>query len=526
MESVAVPEAESASNTQAISSEPLKLDQIESQFTHKVGGLNVLICSWNVGNAEPKAEEISKYWINPTDDTDLVAVGVQECAYKAANGEKQDPHFDNIVAQSCGPDFYEVSTHHLWEMRLYVFARKKHQSFILNVEVANEATGIAHILGNKGGLITKFDAYGVSLCFISCHLAAHQGKVKDRNGNCEEICRNARIANKQLDVISQFDHCFFLGDLNYRIDLVGEEGTEEAEQWAKVAKLVEEENWSKLYEGDQLQQNISAGKCMSGFIDTVPQFMPTFKVLREPGTTYKNQRIPAYCDRILHKSMPSSAQDITNTMFRNCPDLTTSDHKPVHGTYAVKLPPPLTLKGPVGPVLVFDEIGAKNLIAADIRTSDPYVLFFTNPTELFASEKTPQTEMVKRSLSPTWKSMRLPVMRTSEADALCRVDLVLSVWDADLGPNPDDPLGNAVIALTDLVPASFIAQGPPGTADVASAKKSEPIAFERKLFLDGKHAKDGCVIYGKAHLEWPSQLDRDSSFKNNEFNCCYQCSIQ
>jgi hypothetical protein len=514
----AIPQADSAENMQAVTDAPLRLDQIESQITtSKVAGLNILVCSWNVGNAEPKAEEISKYLINPTDDTDIVAVGVQECAYKAANGEKQDPHFDNIVAQSCGSDFFMVSSHHLWEMRLYVYARKKHQSFILDVEEVKEATGIAHILGNKGGVITKFNAYGTSLCFISCHLAAHQGKTKDRNGNCEEICRNARIANKQLDVISQFDHCFFLGDLNYRIDLPGEEEKEESEQWALVKALVDAEDWDKLYAGDQLQRALKNNDCMSGFVDTKPEFMPTFKVLRQDGTTYKDQRIPAYCDRILTKSMPSKAADIRNTMFQNCPQLTTSDHKPVHGSFAIDVKPACPLEGAVGPVLVFDELSAENLIIADITTSDPYVLFFTNPTELFSCSKTPQTEMVKRTLNPTWKSMRLPRMRTKDPRQLERVDLVLSVWDADFGPNADDPLGNTIISLSDLVDAEFLSQaGEPG-------KSSTPIEFSKPLFLDGKFAKQGSIIKGKAHLEWPKT---DESFKNNEFGCCYKCSIQ
>jgi hypothetical protein len=389
---------------------------------------------------------MKKFWINVSDEIDIVAVGVQECAYKASNGQHQDPHFDNCVKECCGEDFVMLSKHHLWEMRLYVLARKKHEKFITNIEQKTEATGIAHILGNKGGVIIKLEAYGSSLCFISCHLAAHQGKVNDRNGNCAEICRNARLSNKHLDVTSQFHHCFLFGDLNYRIDLPSAgrfaewDDADDDTKWDAVKDLVDEEKWSELYAGDQLVREIKAGRTLAGFKETVPAFMPTFKVERQVGTEFKRQRIPAWCDRILVRSLPTYEADITNMSFTSCPDLSTSDHKPgemmrinilkhkhwartlcsysvlthctrtlysVKGVYSISVQPPLQMSEG-GPTLVFDELHCKNLIIADFATSDPYVYFFSDPPNLFAGKKTPKTEVVKRSLNPTFKPQRLP----------------------------------------------------------------------------------------------------------------------
>jgi phosphatidylinositol-bisphosphatase len=206
---------------------------------------------------------------------------VQECAYKAANGEKQDPHFDNCVKECCGDDFIMLSKHHLWEMRLYVLVRKKHQEFISNIEEKTEATGIAHILGNKGGVVTKLEVYGMSFCFISCHLAAHQGKTKDRNGNVEEIFRNARMSNKLMDISSQYHHCFLFGDLNYRIDPDVPEDADDDQKWDTVKALVDAEDWPTLYKCDQLVWEIDGGRTLAGFKDAVPKFMPTFKVERQ-----------------------------------------------------------------------------------------------------------------------------------------------------------------------------------------------------------------------------------------------------
>jgi hypothetical protein len=51
------------------------------------------------------------------------------------------------------------------------------------------------------------------------HFAAYwQAKyVQRRNQDVREILQNARLGNTKLD-LTQFDHCFWLGDLNYRID--------------------------------------------------------------------------------------------------------------------------------------------------------------------------------------------------------------------------------------------------------------------------------------------------------------------
>ena len=78
--------------------------------------------------------------------------------------------------------------------------------------------GLAHVVGNKGGLIVRcedtsasigsllaayrFQCLGTSLAFISCHLAAHEGEShrKDRNDNCAEVLEGARVAYKKADV--------------------------------------------------------------------------------------------------------------------------------------------------------------------------------------------------------------------------------------------------------------------------------------------------------------------------------------
>jgi Ca2+-dependent lipid-binding protein len=78
----------------------------------------------------------------------------------------------------------------------------------------------------------------------------------------------------------------------------------------------------------------------------------------------------------------------------------------------------------------------QNLIIADFATSDPYVHFFSDPPDLFDCKKAPKTEVVKRSLNPTFKPQRLPRIRLDDPDQLEKACLMLSVWDHDLGLNP------------------------------------------------------------------------------------------
>ena len=51
-------------------------------------------------------------------------------------------------------------------------------------------------------------------------------RLTHRSANYAEIMRNLNIGNRKISqFLHQFDHVFWLGDLNYRIDM-GNHGTE------------------------------------------------------------------------------------------------------------------------------------------------------------------------------------------------------------------------------------------------------------------------------------------------------------
>jgi hypothetical protein len=118
---------------------------------------------------------------------------------------------------------------------------------------------------------------------------------------------------------SHFDHVFWMGDLNYRLDLnaaasagdaSASEGTRESANTAiapatpypaptahhaAVCECIAAcragtAEWRCLDDADQLLNSQRAGEAFVGYTEAAHTFAPTFKVTREVGTAYKNQR--------------------------------------------------------------------------------------------------------------------------------------------------------------------------------------------------------------------------------------------
>ena len=201
------------------------------------------------------------------------------------------------------------------EMRLSVWARKELHPHISEVETAKEACGIGGVVGNKGGLVVKLQVDGTTLCFVSSHLAAHEGEKKavKRNADVAEILRNTRVGRQPwLDCSLQFDHCFWLGDLNYRVDLQQLDGVErsEVEHREEVLAIIGRKEWAVIQDADQLHRELVDDRVLAGFVEGKPDFPPTFKV--RPALT-ASAHLPLRClhlagARRLHQPHPAEPQ--------------------------------------------------------------------------------------------------------------------------------------------------------------------------------------------------------------------------
>jgi hypothetical protein len=89
---------------------------------------------------------------------------------------------------------------------------------IKNLEAVSRPTGIANIIGNKGGMMVSFWIHNTSFCFISSHLAAKPHNVDLRKSNYYDLITNLRTGVHEIESIFQFDYVFWFGDMNFRVD--------------------------------------------------------------------------------------------------------------------------------------------------------------------------------------------------------------------------------------------------------------------------------------------------------------------
>ena len=120
------------------------------------------------------------------------------------------------LAKHFGDGYETLATEALWGIRTAVFVKKEVLPRVSLVDKDRVATGVGGVAGNKGAVGISFKVADTSFCFVNSHLAAHQEKVKERNVDYHKILKGLHLGLKDIDIVHQFDHVFWFGDLNYR----------------------------------------------------------------------------------------------------------------------------------------------------------------------------------------------------------------------------------------------------------------------------------------------------------------------
>ncbi|CEP00943.1 hypothetical protein PBRA_008255 [Plasmodiophora brassicae] len=305
---------------------PLDDDAIFTQ------GISVFTGTWNVGEAAPPDDV--RRWLHRASLCDLVAIASQECVYdpRPPFTTCVDDWVGSLHQALGGPDDYVLVKHEgLWGIRIVVFASSRIASLITTPKRRTVATGVGHVLGNKGGACVALQLRHSSFCFVSMHLAAHQHRSARRNADLSDILRGIQFASTMTDAVHQFDHLVLMGDLNYRVDF-GSQGsakTPSPEQFNLMIELIRHRQWPRLFAKDQLRHEMQANGVLCEFVEGAYDFEPSFKVLPGCVLDYNPVRSPAWCDRILWKSRVPSRQ----LEFSICKDVCTSDHKPIYSVF-------------------------------------------------------------------------------------------------------------------------------------------------------------------------------------------------
>ena len=310
----------------------------DSGLTSKV---TIFIGTFNMGEVAPPADLSS--WFRCAGDgrvlrcaksevlQDIIAIGTQE----QTTSEKD---FIAAVRAHVGCEYGVVAKSTLLQMRLVVLIKEALRPKISHVQTSSVACGIGGIYGNKGGVAVSMYCGGTSLCFINAHLAAGATKFGRRNADFRDIVAKLSNGDKKLasfDVTNQFHHCFWFGDLNYRINLPVE----------AVLQYVKDRNLNELQLHDQLRRIRHVGEAFWGFEEGKIEFQPTYRYDRGTRETYAYEKnkgggkikinAPSYTDRVMWKSFPN--QSVTQTSYGCTKDIMTSDHSPVFATFDLQI---------------------------------------------------------------------------------------------------------------------------------------------------------------------------------------------
>ncbi|XP_063150681.1 inositol polyphosphate 5-phosphatase K isoform X2 [Candoia aspera] len=342
------------------------------------------LVTWNVGTAPPPAEAAALLRLGaPDPPVDLYVIGLQEVNSRILS------FLSDLAFEDPWTVFLTTVLSPLGYIRgllLLLFAKQAHLPFIRGVRSQFTRTGLHGYWGNKGGVSIRLSLYGHSVCFLNCHLPAHQENAKQRLDDFEHILEVQHFEEKFPSVL---DHqlLFWFGDLNFRIEDHG---------LHFIRESISNSRYNLLWEKDQLNMAKKKAFFLQEFLEGPLKFKPTYKfdlhsdeydtrpgalplhrralqwvlmslcICRgEKALTWSNEkkRKPAWTDRILWRvkglpcSQPKEAPkergvSVSLHNYTSHMDYSISDHKPVTGTFELKVQPlwtdPLVLLYPVG----------------------------------------------------------------------------------------------------------------------------------------------------------------------------------
>lgn len=296
--------------------------------------LKIWCGTWNMGDAQPEyhKKEALENWM-PQGKFDIYVISTQESIYNPRTGYLS-PEDDlwAYLRHHLGEAYIKLASVSLQHIRLACFVRRDHYYKICRVKTGTVATGLAGVIGNKGGCSISFELYDNRICFVGSHLAARidRRRLEARNQNYRDILKGlASGVSKSSgtnDIHHEFDLLVWLGDLNYRIELSRDE----------IIERIKLNDLAPLKKSDQLLEEMKNENCFIDFNEMEINFSPTYRFNRGDRTwSEEKMREPAWCDRVLWK--PIKQELCQPLSYTACHDLVTSDHSPVSATFGVSV---------------------------------------------------------------------------------------------------------------------------------------------------------------------------------------------
>lgn len=299
--------------------------------------LNLHLVTYNVGTFQPDGSNFAGILPNGT-RPDLVLVGFQE-----VNAQPQsvlleavfsgDDSWTQHVRSGLAPlGYVKVRSIRLLGLVLTLFCLDRHVPYLRSLETQYTRLGFAGYWGSKGAVSIRFNIYGVSVCVVNSHLAAHDHNQLARVESYNTVLGSHTFAHKETELILYHDYVFWMGDLNFRLQ-------EDSYTFQEIDLLVAKKDFSKLLAVDQLTAVRGSGDAFSELDEATPTFPPTFKYRVGARDVFDGKRRPAWTDRILYRVNTANYDNyklsLTQHSYQSHPDFLASDHKPVSANFTL-----------------------------------------------------------------------------------------------------------------------------------------------------------------------------------------------
>jgi len=273
-------------------------------------------------------------WVSAAGNPDLLVFGLQEIVELSAigipGGVLKHEKWIQAFKRALPANYEQVQYIRLIGVFLIVFRRAEAAFTVSDVDTHIVGTGMLNF-GNKGGAGISMKLNDFRLCIINSHLAAGQGEVAARNKDFHSIARNMKFS--KVRNIYEHDAIIWMGDMNSRLNIAKDRRNE-------IVHLCNTGAYADLLQHDQLHQQKQERASFADFHEMPPTFKPTYKFDPKTSTydTGPKQRMPAWCDRVLHWKK-NSAVDIAQLTYESRHDVKHSDHKPVQALLRLNLVP-------------------------------------------------------------------------------------------------------------------------------------------------------------------------------------------
>jgi len=139
-------------------------------------------------NEPPSIEEVRKV-LFPLDKFHLFVVGTEECENSIMTSFflSGKNNWMAYLTEAFGPNYVKITACTMQATHIVMFAHVSIHRLISDVGWAAVPTGIANVVGNKGGVSIVFTVGKTKFIVTNAHLTAHQDKVDGRNADFKRI---------------------------------------------------------------------------------------------------------------------------------------------------------------------------------------------------------------------------------------------------------------------------------------------------------------------------------------------------